>query len=243
MPLAENIQSLGGRSLNALDAAHDHYYHTKTLWRLFQVVVTREKRKVTVRNSTTGNTFSEHDLVALAQAYTTERLPSAALQQCVAVFESVLTDLMRLWLISFPDSLRGKQLEFSAVLDSTDKAALIQSVVDKTVNDLAYKSVADWFAYLESRVRLGCPTKDEIERIAEIKASRDVLVHAQGIVNSIYIEKAGRQARFAVGQRLMVPEHYLNDAFLLIRKIIGDLARAAADKVSPPSPENRDSHQ
>ena len=231
MSLLDDIQALGGHNLNALDAAHDHYYHTKRLWRLFQAVVGRGNRKVKFQNRMTGKTVTEEDLVALAQPYTTERLPSAALQQCVTVFESFLTDLTRLWLIHSPDSLRKKQLEFSAVLDSPDKAAVIQSVVDKTVNEVAYGSVADWFAYLESRVHLGCPTKDEIARLAEIKASRDVLVHGQGIVNSTYIRKAGRQARFAAGQKLIVPEHYLNDAFLLIRKITGDLSQATVDKV------------
>ena len=40
-------------------------------------------------------------------------------------------------------------------------------------------------------VKLGCPTDDEIERIAEMKATRDLLIHNLGIANKTYLDKAG----------------------------------------------------
>jgi hypothetical protein len=82
---------------------------------------------------------------------------------------------------------------------------------------------------------LGCPSEDEIVRLAEVKASRDVLVHNQGVVNSIYRDRAGGLARFPAGQSLEISEPYLNDAFLLVRKILTDLSRAASEKAQSPS--------
>ncbi len=68
--------------------------------------------------------------------------------------------------------------------------------------------MADWFAYFEKLAKLGCPTAGEIEHLAEIKASRDILVHNKGIVNATYVSKAGSRARFRDGERLEIPERY-----------------------------------
>ena len=43
------------------------------------------------------------------------------------------------------------------------------------------------------------PTEDEIDALAEIKAARDILEHNAGVVNEIYRRKAGKRARYEVG--------------------------------------------
>jgi hypothetical protein len=89
---------------------------------------------------------------------------------------------------------------------------------------------AAWFRYLNDRVKLGCPTDEPIERLTEAKASRDILAHNRGLVNETYIQEAGARARYAVGQRLEIPEPYLRDTWQLIRDIVGGLATAAIAK-------------
>jgi hypothetical protein len=79
-------------------------------------------------------------------------------------------------------------------------------------------------------VKLGCPTQDEIDRIGEAKASRDILAHNRGLANQIYLLKAGKFARFADGQKLDIPEHYHRETWELIRKVIADVFGAAAAK-------------
>ena len=44
--------------------------------------------------------------------------------------------------------------------------------------------------------------------IIEIKASRDVLAHNNGIVNAIYVAKAGSRARHQEGEQLTMSEQY-----------------------------------
>jgi phosphate transport system substrate-binding protein len=76
-------------------------------------------------------------------------------------------------------------------------------------------------------VKLGCPTEDEIDRISEAKASRDVLVHNRGIASKMYISKSGKLARFSEGQRIDVPEHYHRATWELIRKLVTDISNAS----------------
>lgn len=95
---------------------------------------------------------------------------------------------------------------------------------------MLYERPKSWFDYLEDKVKLGCPTPDEIDRIAEAKASRDVLVHNCGIASKTYLSKAGTLARYKEGQRIDVPEHYHRETWKLIRKVTMDLSNAAIGK-------------
>lgn len=106
-------------------------------------------------------------------------------------------------------------------------------MVEKQVNELQYKRVKEWFEYIEKLAKLGCPSPDEIERIAEIKATRDILVHNRGIANAIYLEKSADLARFAVGERVEVSEHYHRESWQLVKQVITDVANAGCAKLQP----------
>ena len=230
MALIDEITQLRGDSLSSLDASHDYYVHTKRVWRLAQQMV-REGRKFTIRNQTTGNTVDETELSGLVQGYVTGSLASATFQHFVSLFERFVSDLLSVWLTEYPDSLSANQLEFQAVLEAPDKDAIVAAVVQKKVHGLSYKRVDEWFAYLEEIAKLGCPTRDQIERLAEIKASRDVLVHNNGIANSIYVDKSKKRARFADGDTLELPEQYHRDSWQLIRQVVTHVTDAAINKL------------
>ena len=121
-------------------------------------------------------------------------------------------------------------MDFKDVLDAPDKDAITSGVVSKEVNEVLYERPAGWFEYLEDKAKLGCPTPDEIDRIAEAKASRDVLVHSRGMANKTYESKAGRLARYKDGQRIDIPEHYHRATWDLLRKVVTDLFNAAMAK-------------
>jgi hypothetical protein len=236
MALADEIQALATRTLSALDATHDYYTYTKRVWRLMQQVV-KEGRKFTFRNLTTGTRVDEEVLLGRAQLYVTDYLICSTFQQFVSLFEDYFFGLLRQWLGAYPGSLSKKQVEVGAVLKAPDKAAIILTVVDKELNDLKYERVADWFAYLDRLANLGCPTPAEIEKLAEIKASRDILVHNNGVVNAIYVSKAGKCARYRDGEKLEIPEQYHRESWETIKKVVYDLSAAAVPKAqhNPPS--------
>jgi hypothetical protein len=117
-------------------------------------------------------------------------------------------DILRLWLTAYPQSLGGKQLVFKEILEAADKEAVTLLVVNKELMGLSYERPADWFKYLNEKAKLGCPTPDEIAKIAEAKASRDVLVHNRGVASKTYESKAGNLARYKDGERIDIPGHY-----------------------------------
>ena len=82
-----------------------------------------------------------------------------------------------------------------------NKQAIALLVVNKELNEILYDRPTGWFKYLGGQGQLlGCPAQDEIDRIAEAKASRNALVHNRGVANKTYEAKAGRLARYTEGR-------------------------------------------
>lgn len=230
MALSSDIQNLGTTTSEALNAAFDYYWHDRGLWRLLHIAVVREGRTFTVRNQATGIKASEQDLVRLAQPYVTEHLAAFTLGQFVSIFETFFFDLMQFWLQAHPQSLAKKQIRLADIFALPDKQSIVRLAVNEEVDAIRYKRLADWFTKLNELVNLGCPATEQVERLAEIKASRDLLVHNKGMVNATYVDKAGSKARFTIGQKIDVPQIYLRESWTLIKLVVNDVVIAAADK-------------
>jgi hypothetical protein len=183
--------------------------------------------KFTNRNVVTGSVTTQTDLAAKAVRYVDEQLPEATFQQFIVIFELFFFDFLRLWLLAYPRSLMGKKVDFKVVLDAPDKDAITLEVVNKELNEVLYERPTGWFTYLNEKVKLGCPTGDEISRIAEAKASRDVLVHNRGIAGKTYVSKAANLARYQGGERIEISEPYHRETWELIRKVVTDITDAA----------------
>jgi len=229
MALIKHIIQLRDDSISSLNASHNYYTHTKSVWQLIQRME-RKGHKFTIRNQATNNTVDQTELSGLAQGYITDFLASATFQHFVSVFEQFVNDLLCLWLTEYPDNLSRSKLEFQTVLDSSDRDALVGIIVQKHVHKLTYERLADWFKYLEGIAKLGCPNQDQIEQLSEVKASRDVLVHNNGITNSIYVDKSYGRARYPEGDKLELPEPYHLASWELIKQVVNDVANAVIKK-------------
>jgi hypothetical protein len=235
MALADDLRALADRSLAALHEGHDYFAFSKRAWKLLQKDI-EKGRKLSLHNPATGTKVDEEVLHSLAPHYVAEYPRTAVFQHFVSLFEDFVLDLLRRWLAAYPGSLAKKQIEFGMVLQAPDKTALTFAVVDRELNELKYERVGEWFAYLERLAKLGCPTSAEANRLAEIKASRDILAHNKGIANAIYVAKAGKLTRCKDGELLEIPEQYLRESWETIRKVIRDVAAAAVKKAEGAKP-------
>jgi hypothetical protein len=229
MPLADDIRALRDRIIVDLRVAHDYYADTKTAWYFVRGVIDAGAT-FAHQNVVTGTVATQADLRAKVRDYIAEQLAEATFQQFISIFESFFFDFLRLWLQAYPRSLIGKRVDFKAILDSPDKNAIIQHVVERELNEVLYERPAGWFAYLEDKVKLGCPAADEIDRLAEAKATRDVLVHNRGMAGATYASKAAKLARHKAGERIKIPDSYHRETWELIRKLVTDIADAAIAK-------------
>jgi hypothetical protein len=138
-------------------------------------------------------------------------------QQQIVIFEAAFFDMLKLVLQDQPLRLSGRrQLEYAVVLGAASRDEIICWMVDREMNELKYKPVGDWFAYLQRLVSDCSVSEADAGRIAEAKASRDLLVHNAGLVNDIYIEKSGAFARYKVGEKLSVSGTYTLEVWQLL---------------------------
>jgi hypothetical protein len=226
MALAADITALRDRALADLNAAYDYYTDTKIAWEIARRFID-SGQTFSIRNMTTGSVTTHVELAGKSRGYVAEQLAEATFQQFISIFENYFFDLVRLWLISYPKSLSGKKVDFEDVLNAPDKDTITAQVVSRELNEILYKRPTGWFDYLEDKVKLGCPTTDEIGKIAEAKASRDVLVHNRSVASKTYEAKAGNLARYKDGQRIDIPEHYHRETWQLLRKVVTDISNAA----------------
>jgi hypothetical protein len=230
MGLREEIQAVRDRALTNLKHAHDYYTYTKSAWRTLQQLIQRSGLKFTWQNRHTNTVLSEQDALKSAQGYVAVELTASTLQQFVSIFENFLTDAIREWTRAHPERLSGKQLSGKDILGLPDKTAIIDALIEKELIDLFYDRPADWFDYLKRLVNINSPTSAEAGQFAEIKATRDVLVHGQGIANALYLNKAGQAARAALGQPLNIPDNYHQESWVLIHKLVQDIGTAMMAK-------------
>ncbi len=232
MPLSVDIATLRDQILGDLATAHDYYTNTKQAWWVVQLYL-NSGETVEFFNTHTGNRIPPADLQDQIQLYITKYLAATTFQQFVSLFEDFMLGLIRLWLRSFPQRLARRSLAASIVFEAKTIDQVREQIVQQQVLDIAYKSLPDWFAFLKGLVNLNHPSEEEIKRLTEIKASRDILVHNRGRVNSLYVEKSGANKRFDAGASLEIPEPYHLESWNLIRKVITDTATDAIANAPP----------
>lgn len=230
MSLGDDIRRIRDRAQTALVAAHDYYADTRQMWEQLSDDIAKG-RTVGYTNPVTGTATTQVELLDRIPHYAHRLIAESTFQQFLAIFEAFFTDLVRAWLRAYPQNLLSAEpVPVDVVIDAPDKAAITDFLVDRAVIGLMYKKPADWFAFLGKRLKIDRPDADDVSRFAEAKATRDVLVHNQGVANETYVAKAGPLARHPVGEFIDLPEPYHYGVHELLLKIVADLADAVVVK-------------
>jgi hypothetical protein len=231
MPVTDDLRAIAERADRELSAVHDFFEHSRIVWRSFETLVA-EGHKVSTENPATGTRIDQDGLVRLAPQYTRDYLATFTFRQFVSVFETFLFNFLHRLLLHNPWQFSEKRLEFGTVLKAANRDEIVSGVILKQLNDLKYEQLREWFAALNGAVKLDCPTENEIEALAEIKAARDILEHNAGVVNETYRRKAGKRARYQVGDHVEIDDAYYLESWQLIKKVVQDLVAAAVGRLS-----------
>jgi hypothetical protein len=231
MAVTDDLRAIAERTERELDAVHDFFEHSKIVWLSFKIQVD-QGHKITVENPATGTRIDQDGLIRLAPQYTGGYLATFTFRQFVSAFEAFLFNLLHRLLMHNPWQFSERQLEFGTVLKAASRDEIISDVIQRQLNELKYEHLREWFAAVNKAVKLDCPAEDEIDTLAEIKAARDILEHNAGIVNEIYLRKAGNKARYKVGDHIELQDAYHLESWRLIKKIVRDVTSAAIERLS-----------
>ena len=142
----DKIRILRDRVLAELNAAHDYYADTQAAWDIVGQTIAA------------GRTFTHFgtrsparrpltNLVSKARGYVAKELAEATFQQFISIFESYFFDLLHLWLMTYPQNLAAKKVDYKVILDTPDKGNH-NPCGQREVNEIMYERPWDWFAYL-----------------------------------------------------------------------------------------------
>jgi hypothetical protein len=187
----------------------------------------------TVTNVRTQSNVTSQDLAAVLLGYLDDDLPRVVLYEAVSQFEALFFNLVGSLLQFNPKALSQKrQVTVGDVLGASDYNHLLQALIAREVSELQYKTPADWFAFLGKIINLDL-RDDDVLRLAELKATRDVHLHNRGVVNEIYLRKAGPLARAALGFALPVGRPYVYDGIDFLKGFAKRLCGAVRDRLLP----------
>lgn len=113
-----------------------------------------------------------------------------------------------------------KKVDIDVVLESQDKEALISTIIKQQLNQLFYAGPTLQFEYLKKvlDVEINNTLRDEW---IELKATRDLIAHNSGVINDVYIKKAGELARGHSGEKIKIDKAYFENAVAKSKSLVG----------------------
>jgi hypothetical protein len=173
------------------------------------------------------------ELPGILQSYEKEYLHELVTLQLVSLFEHFVFDVLRALFLDDPRRLSSsRQVDVGTIVTASTRDVLLEQLAERELNELKYKNVDAWFERLRSLVSVAGPSADIVGALAELKATRDILVHNRAVINDIYLRKAGPRARGTLGDRIIVSGEYFRDSWHLVAGAIAKTGRQLCEKLS-----------
>lgn len=158
----------------------------------------------------------------------------------VSQFESYLFDVLRIVIRRYPDKLKlnangqeikDRQVSIDVILRAGTLDEARSEVIDHRIVAVSYSKPSDYLKYIKSIA--GIDTDDDaFQRFVEIKATRDVIIHNNGVANEMYEEKVGNRKRAERGKALPVDSDYFEQAIATLKRCSNIISRDI-DKTFP----------
>lgn len=150
----------------------------------------------------------------------------------VSIIELFLENITRKILIKYPGKLsvdvngkdkneaEDKKINIKDILNAKSLEEIYLNLINQRIFKLFYASPKDYFKYLKKTIQIDLDD-DLISTYIEIKATRDLVIHNNGKVNALYVQKAGSKARVSnPKQNIPFGEDYYMKSFSAFKNIV-----------------------
>lgn len=142
----------------------------------------------------------------------------------VTTFENAITDTLRQFIVGFPDKIVEKKIEVTKNELIENLNFLVEQTIDKSINSLTYGSLE---TYLATYCKIVCIEKipdNDLYDLIEIKETRNLLVHNNLKINTVYLSKCKEGHKRAneeqINQKLPIDVEYAINSLVLCHKVI-----------------------
>jgi hypothetical protein len=109
-------------------------------------------------------------------------------------------------------------------LEHESRNDLLENVIALRCQDLMFGKPADYLAKVGKVLSIEID-EEIINTFIEMKASRDVIIHNQGEINRLYVDKAGDKKRGDLGDELVIDADYFEDVIENAKLLSGAIQR------------------
>jgi hypothetical protein len=163
--------------------------------------------------------------------YTSNGLFEAFLVNSVSQFESFLGDVIIEFLKHYPlritETVQGMpacpNISPKDLVAATDKDELMQRMFSDHVGNIFRQRPSLYMTYLVKL--LSVKNDPSFSDYYEVCATRDLVVHNNGVANALYVEKAGTKSRGTIGKKIPVDQAYYYEALAKLKKVSGAIKR------------------
>ncbi|MFA6063380.1 MAG: hypothetical protein WC736_12380 [Gallionella sp.] len=168
----------------------------------------------------------------IIQRFASRDLHANLLVACVSRSESLLNDVLRAFLTKYPTKLTvglkggdsSKSVPIAVVIAAKDIDEVLSSIIDTRLQGVFYAEPKEYLSYFESITGVKLP-EESFLKFAEIKATRDLVIHNNGLSNELYARKAGTLARAENGEPVEIDEVYFSAAISTMKSISSEIEK------------------
>lgn len=179
---------------------------------------------------------TDKELKEIYDRFTSTGLFESFLVRSLSQFESFLAELLIVFLDYYPQRITEVSQGIPAcpgvsakeLMAAQNKDELVRRVVADHVSNVFRQRPSLYMAYVSKL--LSVKNDPSFADYYEIAATRDLVVHNSGIVNALYLEKAGDRARGALGEKIAVDEKYFASTLAKLKKVSGAIKRDVEKK-------------
>jgi hypothetical protein len=142
------------------------------------------------------------------------QMPLNIIFQLVTIIENLLVDILRNVLLEYPNKISSKKkFEYTIIHEAKSLEEVRTSIINSMINELTYKSPKEFAEEVNNYIGINLLEKTVYDDFIELKATRDIHIHNKGIVNEVYLNKAGPNARAKIGKELDINNQYLFESY------------------------------
>lgn len=147
-----------------------------------------------------------------------ELLYKSSFISLVVTFELLINGILYHRAYNFPDSMGidKKTIQFSEIKKIGNIEEVMNYLIEDDITDIMRKSFKEWIEYIKKNFKISVDEEyKELERnLIEIFQRRNLIVHAGGIVNNIYMRNVETEFRdtFRVGEKIEITKEYLKES-------------------------------
>lgn len=177
------------------------------------------------------------DLIAIYDYYLKYGLYKTFLVTGVSEFEVFLADVLTFVFEQYPGGISRKypgiqattSVDIETVVNRDSQEDIVTEAIRKHVQGVFYAKPSTYINYVCEIVGAN-RNEDAFAEYIEIKATRDLLVHGDAKVSTVYLAKSGERARATLGDVLDVDEEYFGHFVKTATRISGVIERDSKSK-------------